>query len=240
MKGLDVSIKTNIKSVTKRVKKFQGVDLPKAVGFAMNDTSRKMMKLYNMNTNKTFNKPVNYTSKAFAFTKTKSSQKTVNDKIAYVGVKGEPNIKSSGDSSGTNRRITYMRLQTNGGERTPNRKYIVIPTVHSDLNQHGNFSRTFVKKVKADKKRYFFGTPKGRPTNGSFNGIWRRLGTTTNNKSPKIQKVASFVDRQTIDKLYPFDRLTRTFIPKILKKNLEKQIKFQFNKKFKSKLVKVR
>tara|TARA_B110000008_G_C16896558_1_gene534975 strand:+ start:576 stop:1298 length:723 start_codon:yes stop_codon:yes gene_type:complete len=240
MKGLDVSVKTNIRSVTKRVKKFQGVDLPKAVGFAMNDTARKMMKLYNMNTNRTFNKPVKYTSSAFGFTKTSSSQKTVNDKIAYVGVKGEPNIKSSGDSSGTNRRIKYMRLQTDGGERTPNRKYIVIPTVHSELNQHGNFPRNFVKRVKADKKRYFFGTPKGRPSNGSFNGIWRRLGTTTNDRSPKLQKVASFIDRQTINKLFPFDKLTRTFIPKILEKQLQKQIRFQFNKKFKSKLVKVR
>jgi len=238
MKGLDITVKSNVRGVIKKVKKMHDTDLPKAVGFAMNDTARKMMKLYNMNTNRTFNKPVNYTSKAFAFTKTKSSQKTVNDKIAYVGVKGEPNIKSSGDSSGTNRRITYMRLQTDGGERTPKRKYIVIPTVHSDLNQHGNFSKTFVKKVKADKKRYFFGTPKGRPTNGSFNGIWRRLGTTTNNKSPKIQKVASFVDRQAINKLFPFDKITRTFVPKILEKALQKQIKFQFNKKYSAPILK--
>ena len=237
MKGLDISVKTNIRSVTKRVKKFQGVDLPMAVGFAMNDTARKMMKLYNMNTSKSFDKPVRFTETAFGFTKTSSSQKTVNDKVAYVGVKGEPNIKGGSDTAGTNRRVKYMRLQTDGGERTPNRKYIVTPAKHSKLNQYGNFPRTFTKTKKANKQKYFFGTPSGGQQGERFNGIWERYGTQ---KNKKIRMVAKFTPRQTFNKLFPFDKLTRTFIPKILEKQLQKQIKFQFNKKFKSKLVKVR
>lgn len=236
MTGLNVDIKSNIKAIIKNTKRIRVKDMPLAVGFAMNDSVRKLSKLYNMNTRRVFDNPVKYTQSAFGFTKASSSQKTVNDKIAYVGVKGEPHIKGSGDPVGTKRRVEYMRLETYGGERTPKKRFLVTPAKHSKLNSFGNFPKTFVKTKVANKPKFFLGTPSGGQQGQKFNGIWERYG---GKKNRKIRMVAKFSEAKTYRPLYPFDSLTRKFAPKIFEKELIKQINFQLKRKFKAPITKL-
>jgi len=224
MAGIDMQVGSNMDAIIKDLMKMKNIDQPKAVGFAMNDAARKSFKLMNMNTKRSFNKPVKYTTSAFAYTRTKSTQKRVEDKEAWVGVKGEPNIKGSGDKAGVERRVKYMRLETYGGERTANKRYLVTPAKHSKLNQSGNFPKTFIKNAIGNKQKYFIGVPRGGDQSQKFSGVWQRYGPK---KNRKIRMVAKFTENQTFRPLFPFDKLRNTFGTKIFAKELERQIMLQ-------------
>tara|TARA_R110002096_G_scaffold55990_1_gene143408 strand:- start:86 stop:796 length:711 start_codon:yes stop_codon:yes gene_type:complete len=228
MAGLELSIGSNIDAMIKDLSKMKNIDQPKAVGFAMNDAARKSSKLMNMNTKRVFNKPVAFTSKGFGYTKSRSFQREVSDKEAWVGVKGETHIKGSGANDALNRRKTYMRLETYGGERTPSKRYLVTPAKHSKLNQSGNFPKTFMKTVIGNKQKYFTGVPRGGDQSNKFNGVWQRYGPKGNQR---IRMVAKFTERQTFRPLFPFDKLRNTFGNKIFAKELERQIGLQLTSK---------
>lgn len=84
----------------------------------------------------------------------------------------------------------YLFFQIEGGERNTKgfeRKMhlfggqVAIPGPAAKLNQYGNVSLSFIRKVANDKntsgdaKRFFIGTPKGWLDDGTFDGLWARV-----------------------------------------------------------------
>lgn len=98
----------------------------------------------------------------------------------------------------------YLFFQIEGGERNTKgfeRKMhlfggqVAIPAAGAKLNQYGNMSLSFIRKVASDEntngtaKRFFIGTPKGWLDDGTFDGVWARVDDNHN-----LVRVMSFAE----------------------------------------------
>lgn len=77
---------------------------------------------------------------------------------------------------------SYMQEVMHGGVKQATNRKLPEPILKNiksgaELNKFGNIPRSLYAKAKAEtNSRYFMGTPKGKPKNGKYNGIWRRRG----------------------------------------------------------------
>lgn len=186
-----VNIKSNIKEVTKGLSSIQKKQIPFATMLALNDTAFALHKTYKKQTTQKFDDPTPYTQKAFRVDKAKKTQLTA---VVYVDKK----------------RQDYMQLQVDGGTRTPKRSSIVVPSSKntSGITQYasGNITKGAMNKIKRNKKKYFFGVPKGGK---GTEGIWERYGRTSTNTSSgaRIRQVAKLTKMAKYKALYPFEKI---------------------------------
>jgi hypothetical protein len=77
-----------------------------------------------------------------------------------------------------------------GGEVVPIRGEVRVRPVNMRLTREGNISNKMrsgkIRKMLAQKDKYFSGTPKGRPKSDDLRGIWQRKGRGKNKKPRMI------------------------------------------------------
>jgi len=186
-----INIKSNIKEVTKGLSSIQKKQVPFATMLALNDTAFALHKTYKAQTKQKFDNPTPFTQKGFRVDKAKKTELTA---VVYVDKKRED----------------YMELQVDGGTRRPKRASIVVPSNKNTtgITQYasGNITKGAMNKIKKNKKKYFFGVPKGG--NGT-EGIWERYGRTSTNSSSgaRIRQVAKLTKTAKYKALYPFESI---------------------------------
>jgi hypothetical protein len=186
-----INIKSNIKEVTRGLSSIQKKQVPFATMLALNDTAFALHKTYKAQTKQKFDNPTPFTQKGFRVDKAKKTELTA---VVYVDKKRED----------------YMELQVDGGTRRPKRASIVVPSNKNTtgITQYasGNITKGAMNKIKKNKKKYFFGVPKGG--NGT-EGIWERYGRTSTNSSSgsRIRQVAKLTKTAKYKALYPFESI---------------------------------
>ena len=186
-----ISIKDNIKEVTKGMSSMQKKQIPFATMLALNDTAFALHKTYKAQTKQKFNDPTPFTQKGF---KVQKARKTHLEAVVFV----------------TEKREDYMKLQVDGGTRHPKNTAIIVPSSKnsSDLSKYksGNLTKGAVNKIKGQRDKYFFGKPKG---NQGSEGIWERYGRTSTGSTSgaKIRQVAKLTKQAKYRALFPFDNI---------------------------------
>ena len=153
-----IDIRDNIKEVTRGLSSMQKKQIPFATMLALNDTAFALHKTYKKQTLQKFDSPTTFTQKGFRYDKAKKTNLVA---VVYVDETRED----------------YMKLQVDGGIRTPNKSAIVIANSKNsnDVDKYpsGNITKGAYNKIKRNKDKYFFGKPKG---NQGSEGIWERYG----------------------------------------------------------------
>ena len=177
--------------------------VPFATSQALNDVAFELTQKRGSNsvlgkaTNKTFRKKsgspgaTTHTRRGFKYSKSSKRNLT-----AYVFWD-----ESRGD---------FMKFQIAGGTRYPTRRKLMIPTNNSAklLDAFGNFRKDRVTQILEDKKKYFSGKPKGKPSAGA--GIWERYGRKTKKGSgQRIRMVAAYEGNAKYTPLFPFARTVK-------------------------------
>jgi len=186
-----VDIKSNIKEVTKGMSSIQKKQIPFATMLALNDTAFSLQKAYKVQTKQKFTNATKFTQTGFMVEKAKK-----NNLVATVFV--------------SKKREDYMKLQVDSGTRTPKNTAIVIPNKSNsgDIAKFpsGNINKGAMNKLKRNKKKYFFGKPKG---NQGSEGIWERYGRESSGTSAgqRIRQVAKLTKKARYKAKYPFESI---------------------------------
>ena len=223
---MDINIKSNIKAIIKNSNRISKKELPKAFGKAIDAAAVDTAKLLNFSTQRYFDKPVKFTMKSFGFWKTRFNQRTLDEKVAYVGLKGVGNIRGGGDQATIFRRVQMFKYMVYGGTRPAGVSgYLLKPAKHSKLNSHGNFPKTFVKNAMANKKKFFIGIPQGLKGE-RFRGIWEK----TNDGNKMVGKLDTTTTYNR--KIFPYFMITKRNIVKIVEREFKKNIREYYRRKF--------
>lgn len=186
-----IDIRDNIKEVTKGLGSMQKKQIPFATMLALNDTAFALHKTYKKQTLQKFDSPTTFTQKGFRVEKAKKTNLVA---VVYVDKTRED----------------YMKLQVDGGIRTPKNSAIVIANSNNSTSiaryPSGNIKKGAYNKLKRNTDKYFFGKPKG--DQGS-EGIWERYGRESSGTSAgqKIRQVAKLTKMGRYKALYPFESI---------------------------------
>jgi hypothetical protein len=186
-----IDIRDNIKEVTKGLSSMQKKQIPFATMLALNDTAFALHKTYKKQTLQKFDSPTTFTQKGFRVEKAKKTNLVA---VVYVDKTRED----------------YMKLQVDGGIRTPKNSAIVIANSNNSTSiaryPSGNIKKGAYNKLKRNTDKYFFGKPKG--DQGS-EGIWERYGRESSGTSAgqKIRQVAKLTKMGRYKALYPFESI---------------------------------
>ena len=137
--SMQVSIKNNIKEVTKGLNGIQKKQVPYATMLAINNTLFQLKKEMGKQTVKKLDRPTPATQKGFLFTKA--------TKARLIGVLFMKDFVED-----------YMKYQINGGIRSSGHSF-VVPTKNSRLNKFGNIIGKRSGLIKNSKQ--FFGSFNG-------------------------------------------------------------------------------
>jgi hypothetical protein len=190
---MQVNFKNNIQEVTKWTTDVQKKQIPFATMLALNDTAFALHKTYKAQTKQKFDKPTNFTQKGFRVHKAKKTELTA---IVFVDQKRED----------------YMKLQIDGGTRTPKNTAITVPndknTGNIAMYPSGNITKGAMNRIRRNRKKYFFGVPKGQQ---GTDGIWERYGreATGTSAGARIRQVAKLTKYAKYKALYPFETIGR-------------------------------
>jgi len=161
--GIQLSIDQDLKGFDRFLKNNRK-QLPFATSLALNDTGFDMRQAFNKGTLSAFNKPTNFTQKAFLTTKSKKT-----NLIVHVFAKDKDNSDAA----------RYLRFGVQGGARPPKgfERYFAglpndgsisgnsyfMPTRQTKRDGKGNITRSTLKKISArvSSGTAFIGTPKG-------------------------------------------------------------------------------
>lgn len=213
-----IQLKSNVKAILKETKRFERVELPKSFGKAIDKAAQETAKTCNRLTTKFFENPVKFTQTSFGFYKTNFNQKTIDQKRAYIGLKGIGKIRGGGSADMIQRRSEMFDLMVFGGIRRAKKKYLVKPAKHSKLNASGNFPRTFLKTRLAKPDKFIQGIPKGF-SGEKFRGLWQV-------QKSGLKMVAKYDATTSYDKkIYPYFRIVKNNVRKIVPREFKKNMK---------------
>jgi hypothetical protein len=189
---MNIDVRSNIAEVTKNLTNIQRKQIPFATSKTLNelafDISRKAMP---QNADRKFKGgATRFTKQGFKY---KKSSK--NFLVAEVFV--------------DDIQVEYMKYMVEGGTRFPKKRAIVVPTSKMRLNKFGNMKEGQVKKILADKDKYFSGVPKGHP--GAPAGIWERYGRR-GGRAKRIRPVALYTDSAGYMPLFPFAQIGKSVV----------------------------
>jgi|TARA_R110002049_G_C8993363_1_gene549220 hypothetical protein len=264
--GVHINVTTNVEAVRKRYVKLQKHELPKHWGYAITDTAKKLALILNRNTRSAFDKPNSLTKSSFGYVRARSTQKTIEEKKAWVGRKGAvglPLKKVQGTKTKASRDLSFKRTmgvykdlwerQTYGGIRKPkNNQYLLYPSKHSSSMKFTqgragtdlNFKR--LKSAQNDTANFFTGIPKNGQQGSKWRGIWKRIpgkgkpGTSSYVK-PRIKMVASQVTTQSYNKKpFKYNRYVQTAMPRLIRTEYAKQMRLLRASLRRSKIKKMR
>ena len=200
---MQVSVKANVKQLTKGLNKIQRKQIPFATSKALNTLAFDVRKTLQTVLPEYIDQPTPYTTRAIQVEK--STKKKL---ITTVGFRGF----GFGKGKGSVPPAEYMALQIGGGTRNKKGRGIPVPTKHQKTNRYGNVVKGRINKLLADKQKFFSGIPKGMGKDAA--GIWERLG-----KKGKLRMLIAWEDRAIYQKRFPF----RMIVDKTIRTNFKKR-----------------
>ncbi len=201
---MKIDLRSNIKEVTKDLSRTQKKQIPFATSQTLNQLAYELTKdkkgtgVIGRATNKKFDKKsgkgsTKFTQKNFFYDK--SSKRSLTATVFW-----------------DDRNADYMGFMVNGGTRFPKKRAIKIPTRHSKryLNAFGNFKDGAIDSMLQDKSKFFSGTPNGAKKQSE--GIWERYGRSTKRGGQKIRMVAAYQKDAKYRPLFPFGKITESYV----------------------------
>lgn len=183
----ELNVRSNIDKVLKDFERDMS-QVPFATSVALNNTMDVVAKRLTGRLSHYFDRPTPFTKAAFINRnrRFKGKRSTKRNLVARL----QPGKKQA----------EYLSRQIHGGTRRPRKRALVVPA-GAPRNKYGNMPRNKVKRMLADKARYFSGKPKGSSLPP---GIYRRMGTNKRRGGGAIRLEVLYTQRARYSKRYPF------------------------------------
>jgi len=192
---MKINIRSNADKVAKSMTDFAKRQAPYAISKAINEVAKSAEKEIQKQINSQIDNPTAFTKKSTFISYSNKNQSPIG---AIVGIK--------------DKQAEYMQYPELGGiSKALSGKNKPVP-VSSFKNKAGNIPRGKIKKLLADKSRYFSGTPNGRPA-----GLYERT------KKGGLRQLAHW-ERQTSHK--PRTRFGER-VALIVQRNIDKELRSQ-------------
>jgi hypothetical protein len=174
-----------------------------------------------------------FTKQGFQYVKStkKNLQATIFAELAgtRTSVSGSKDPSSGG--GGMKRR--YLENIIEGGTvlppDKPGRTNLLQPTKNTPrgaINKHGNIKPDAYAKYRANKDRYFYGFPAGKPKTDKFLGLYERVGVKRKKGGTKLKKIFTTGNKsRPIRRLFPARDIAYRYA--------RQRIMFEFNKALK-------
>ena len=218
---MQISVKTDVKELTKSLNRIQRKQIPFATSKALNTVAFDVRKMLQDGLDIHMDRPTPYTKRGVQVEK--STKKKL---VAEVGFRS----KSFGKGQGSTTQASYMKRQIEGGTRKARSKAIPVPVPKNlKTNKYGSIVRGKIQKLLADKDKYFSGIPKGI---SDAPGIWQRMPANSKRKKPggKIRMVIAWEPKTQYSKRFPFKRIVETTV----KTNFRKRFDFELREALKT------
>ena len=179
---MHISIKSNVKEITRGLNRLQKKQIPFATMLALNDAASEIsMKYLRKEADRKFDGGATaFTKRGFKYTKASKTNLTAS---VYID-----DIQSE-----------YLQYQIDGGTRRPKSKVIAAPGYNTRLNRYGNVSN-------ANRKKYWSKSDKYKTDRS---GIYERQGR---GKASKWIKVLNFIKFAVYRPKFPYYRLVRDYM----------------------------
>ena len=209
-----LSVSSDVKKLTKRIDKQYRRQITFATSVAVNSPAVAARADVQKALPKFLDRPKKYTTQSVQFEKSHKNRALVS-KVGFVS----KNPKFGRKSRASIPAAEYMQRLIKGGVRKPFHDKIAIPTRKGDLDKYGNMKRGLAKRLLGDRRRFFIGTPKHRPSWGF--ALWERVNGNTN-----IVRRIKYVDRTEYSPQFPFRQI------------VEKAVKAEFGMAFRKEFIK--
>ena len=221
---MNISVKSNIKEVTRGLSKLEKKHVPKATRNAINETLFGLGKALSREMQSVFDEPTAFTTGG------EKKSPFIYEKADLKKLAGEIRFKK--------KQASYLRWQIYGGTQKPKRKAIPVPAKVM-RNKYGNLTKGWQKILK--KPHHFSGVPRGTTVterNGyseyvnqyAYNvqpGIWKRMGVTA--KKPAgtwLQLQISWEDKTEYQKQFHFHEFSQRYIRRHFAKNFREKLRW--------------
>ena len=219
---MQISVKTDVKELTKSLNRIQRKQIPFATSRAINTLAFDVRKTLQDGLDLHLDRPTPYTKRGVQVEK--STKKKL---VAEVGFRS----KTFGKGQGSTTQASYMKRQIEGGTRKARSKAIPVPVPKNlKTNKYGSIVRGKIQKLLADKDKYFSGVPKGI---SDAPGIWQRMPANSKrkkNRGGKIRMVIAWEPKTQYSKRFPFKRIVETTV----KTNFRKRFDFELREALKT------
>ena len=150
---MNISVKADVKALTKGLDKIQRKQIPFATSKALNPLAFDVRKTLQDVLPEYLDIPTPYTIRGVQVEK--STKKKLVSKVGFRS-------KTFGKGQGSVPQADYMELQIKGGTRNPKGRAIPVPVPKiMKPNKFGNIVKGRINKLLSDKDKYFSGIPKG-------------------------------------------------------------------------------
>ena len=208
---MPVSVKSDIKKLTKALSTIQRKQIPFATSKALNATAFDARKSVQTALDVQLDKPTPYTKRGVQVEKAKNKKAPV----AKVGFRSN----TFGKGQGKMKQAEYMERQIKGGARTPQKRTIIVPLRgRGATNAAGNIPESKLNRFLGDKNKFFVGKPRGAKGPGTGEGIWERRGKEGRGK---IKMKISFNDVTRYSPRFPFKRIANVSVRKNFSRNFK-------------------
>lgn len=194
---MDISVKFDSRSCVKYLNNIASKQIPYASSVALNNIAFKVKDEEVVALEKHLDRPTPFTKRGYEVVKANKTRLVAS--VRARAIQGE-----------------YLKWQVDGGSRAPKAAANIVPD-DVKLNAYGNIPKGSVKRMLADKRRYF----SGRPNGGGPPGIWRRFGTTSKRLSAsdrgrvKLQLMVKWIGSAKYAKRLPFYEVAQKTVAKI-------------------------
>ena len=188
---MQISIKSDVKKLQKKVGRLFADQIPFALSGAINATAFDVMKAEKAALVKQIDNPTPFTKSGIRVKK--GNKRRPNARIFIADIQNE-----------------YLDFQIEGGTRQPKRRANAIATTHQRVNRYGNKPKGLVQRLK-NKPKHFSGKPKGgnRPA-----GIWQRT-----NRNKKLKPLIIYGGAARYRRKYGFYETGHKEIQKVFSQN---------------------
>jgi hypothetical protein len=197
-----IDITSNAKAVLKGMEQHAR-QAPYAISRAINDTADELVKAETTEIKRKVDRPTPFTMRTWAMQRSSKARLTAAVYAREI-------------------QAAYLLFSEEGGSRTPKNRANVVPE-GVRVNQYGNMPNKAVKKMIADKKRYFSGVPRG--WDGARPGIWRRMGTLGSGKGRKALRLeVAYIGDAHYTKRTDFHGVAQRLVQQRFETHLRKRI----------------
>ena len=208
--AVGISVKSNIKTFTKKLPKYLKDQVPFATSVAINETAKKVAKAQVLQAKRTFDRPTPYLVSAFGSTGGRGSFAGLRSTKRNLRAILIPGFNKR-DQQGGDRVNEVIKRQTEGGTRLPKGRALVVPTRQAKTNRYGNLTQGQVQKLLAQKNVVSLGRREGVEP-----GIYRRT------RRGGLKMLIAYEPRAQYRKLFPYYRIANGVVNSQLDKEFRK------------------
>ena len=202
---MQISVKTNIKEVTRELGRVSKKYVPNATRNAINETLFGLRKALPQEMRSVFDEPVSFTTSPSAW---------YVDKADKTNLCGELKLKRA--------QAGYLKFQVHGGTQLPRRSAIPVPLPKARA-AHGGLRRTW--KTMLQKPHHFSGKPRGQ--SGARPGIYKRLGATKKKPAGKgLLMVISWQEKTEYQKQFHFYEFAQRYVRRNFSKHFREKLRW--------------